>query len=72
MSVSLKNQVALVIGASSGIGRETAVLLAREGAHVMAAARRADRLQQLQETLAQEGHTIEIASADASDATAMD
>ncbi len=72
MSVSLKNQVALVVGASSGIGRETAMMLAREGAHVMAAARRADRLQQLQATLAQEGHAIEIASADASDATAMD
>lgn len=72
MSVSLKNQVALVVGASSGIGRETAMMLAREGAHVMAAARRADRLQQLQATLAQEGHAIEIASEDASDATAMD
>jgi len=72
MSVSLKNQVALIVGASSGIGRETAVLLAREGAHVMAAARRADRLQQLQATLTQEGHAIEITSADAGDATAMD
>jgi NADP-dependent 3-hydroxy acid dehydrogenase YdfG len=49
MLVSLKNQTALVVGASSGIGRATAVLLAREGVHVMAAARREDRLRRLVE-----------------------
>ena len=42
-------RVALVTGASSGIGRETAVELAREGARVMAVARRADRLAELSE-----------------------
>ena len=55
----------LVVGASSGIGRETAILFAREGAKVMAAARRQDRLAQLQKQLAGEGHPIEIATADA-------
>jgi NADP-dependent 3-hydroxy acid dehydrogenase YdfG len=49
MLVSLKNQTALVVGASSGIGRATAVLLARDGVHVMAAARREDRLRRLAE-----------------------
>ncbi|MGO9616245.1 MAG: SDR family NAD(P)-dependent oxidoreductase [Bryobacteraceae bacterium] len=44
MPVSLKNQVALVVGASSGIGRAIAVALARSGARVMASARREDRL----------------------------
>ena len=62
----------LVVGASSGIGRETAVLFAREGARVMAAARRKDRLAELQEQLAKEGHPIEIATADASVAAEMD
>jgi serine 3-dehydrogenase (NADP+) len=47
MLVSLKDQVVLVVGASSGIGRETAVLFAKEGAKVMASARREDRLAQL-------------------------
>lgn len=66
MSVSLKNQVVLVVGASSGIGRETAVLFAREGAKVVASARREDRLVQLRDQLRGEGHTIEVHAADAS------
>jgi NADP-dependent 3-hydroxy acid dehydrogenase YdfG len=66
MPVSLKDQVVVVIGASSGIGRETAVLFAREGARVMASARREDRLRDLQQQLEKEGHRIEIRSADAS------
>jgi serine 3-dehydrogenase len=61
----LKDQVAIVIGASSGIGRETAKLLARDGAKVMASARRQDRLLSLQKELAAEGFTIGIESADA-------
>jgi NAD(P)-dependent dehydrogenase (short-subunit alcohol dehydrogenase family) len=40
-------RVALVTGASSGIGRETACELARQGTRVMAVARRADRLADL-------------------------
>ena len=40
-------QVALVTGASSGIGRETAVMLAGKGFQVVAAARRMDRLNEL-------------------------
>src|ERR1051326_1114000 len=72
MPVSLKDQTALIVGASSGIGRETAILFAREGARVMAAARRRDRLEQLQQELAKEGRRIEIATADASSAADMD
>ena len=39
MPVSLKDQSVLVVGASSGIGRDTAVLFAREGARVVCADR---------------------------------
>jgi len=72
MPVSLKNQVALVVGASSGIGRETAILFAREGARVMASARREDRLRGLQEELAKQRLAIEIFPADASHAAEME
>jgi NADP-dependent 3-hydroxy acid dehydrogenase YdfG len=72
MPVSLKDQVVIVVGASSGIGRDTAILFAREGACVLAAARRRDRLMSLQEELSKEGHAIEIATADASNAGEMD
>jgi len=71
MPISLKDQVALIVGASSGIGRATAVLLARDGARVMASARRAERLQELKDSLAAEGHAVEIHAADARDAAAM-
>jgi NADP-dependent 3-hydroxy acid dehydrogenase YdfG len=70
--VNLRNQVALVVGASSGIGRETAVLLARDGVRVMASARREDRLRQLQAALEAEGLAMEYRVADASDPEAME
>jgi short-subunit dehydrogenase len=42
-----KNKVIVITGASSGIGRATALLLARKGAHVVLAARREDPLDEL-------------------------
>lgn len=47
MATTLENAVAVVTGASSGIGRATALALAREGASVVASARRADALNRL-------------------------
>ena len=44
---SLEGKVALVTGASSGIGRHMAATLAKAGAHVIAVARREDKLQDL-------------------------
>jgi NADP-dependent 3-hydroxy acid dehydrogenase YdfG len=72
MAEKLTNQVVLVIGASSGIGRETAIRFARDGARVMAAARRKDRLRTLQQELAAENAAIEIAVADASSVEDME
>jgi serine 3-dehydrogenase (NADP+) len=72
MHVTLENQVVLVVGASSGIGRQTAMLFAREGAKVMASGRRQARLQELQETLAKEKIAIEIHAADATKPAEME
>ncbi len=48
MPISLKDKVALVIGASSGVGRACALQFVAEGAKVMASARREERLLELQ------------------------
>jgi serine 3-dehydrogenase (NADP+) len=66
MLVSLSGQVAVIVGASSGVGRAAAVLFAREGAKVVAAARREDRLQSLKDELAREQRDITVRRADAS------
>jgi NADP-dependent 3-hydroxy acid dehydrogenase YdfG len=47
----LKNKVALVTGASSGIGYATSVALSKAGAYVAAGARRVDRLKDLETQL---------------------
>lgn len=49
---SLHGRVAVVTGASSGIGAATAVALAREGAHVAIAARRIDALESVHAKIA--------------------
>ncbi len=72
MPVSLSGQSVIVAGASSGIGRAVAVQLARQGARVMASARRTERLEQLKDELAREGRQIEIFTADAADSAAME
>jgi serine 3-dehydrogenase len=68
----MQNQVALVVGASSGIGRASAVALAREGVRVMASARREDRLKQLQTEMHAAGAAVEIFPADATKVADME
>jgi serine 3-dehydrogenase len=69
---TLKDKHVLIAGASSGIGRAATLAFAREGARIMASARREDRLRQLQEELAKEGHAISIHAADAADPRQME
>lgn len=49
--MKLKDKVVLLTGASSGIGYEVANRFAKEGAHVIAVARRLDRLETLKEAV---------------------
>ena len=62
----LKDRTAIVTGASSGIGAETARALAGAGARLALGARRTDRLEELVKELPGEGH--EIGALDVTDA----
>src|SRR3954451_6451849 len=66
----LDGRVALVTGASSGIGEATALALAAEGAAVAIGARRTDRLQDLEKRLKDGGATVLSLELDVTDETA--
>jgi NADP-dependent 3-hydroxy acid dehydrogenase YdfG len=67
MPEALQNTVALVTGASSGIGEATALALAEQGAAVAIVARRADRLEQLAARIRDAGRTALVIEADVTD-----
>lgn len=64
MTLRLDGQTALVMGATSGMGRAIAVSLARAGARVVAAGRRSERLAELKSEVDKIGGTIETCVAD--------
>lgn len=63
----LNGTVALITGASSGIGEATALTLARQGAAVAVAARRKDRLDALAERVAAAGGRVLAIESDITD-----
>jgi NADP-dependent 3-hydroxy acid dehydrogenase YdfG len=70
MSRRLEGTVALVTGASSGIGEATARMLADEGAAVALVARRRDRLERLAGEIGAQGGRAVVVEADITDAAA--
>jgi 3-oxoacyl-[acyl-carrier protein] reductase len=65
---SLKDKVALVTGASQGIGRETALALAEAGAKVAVAARNEEKLAALVQEIAAKGDAAVAVKMDVADA----
>lgn len=72
MELGLEDKVAIITGASQGIGFETAKTLAAEGANVVITARHEDRLQAAQARIKEEiGKDVDYAVADVTDLPAV-
>ena len=69
---AMRGRVALVTGASSGLGRHFAATLAQAGAAVACVARRRDRLDALVDEIKQAGGQAVAATLDVNDNVAMD
>jgi NADP-dependent 3-hydroxy acid dehydrogenase YdfG len=63
------DKIAIVTGASVGIGRSTALALARRGAHIGLAARRTALLEQVAEEIRSLGREALVVTTDVSDQT---
>ena len=71
MTGFLETQLALVTGASEGIGAATAIALAREGAHVVLVARDAAKLEAVEEQIHAAGGAATIAPLDLTEPDAI-
>lgn len=67
LSQNIKGKVVVITGASSGLGKATARLLSSEGAIVVLAARRAERIEALAEKLKAEGGQALAVTTDVTD-----
>lgn len=67
----LSDRIALVTGASRGIGRATALALAREGAHVIAIARTTGGLEELDDEIRRTGSSATLVPLDLRDGPAF-
>ncbi|GAA5033662.1 oxidoreductase [Marivirga lumbricoides] len=70
--MDIKNKVAVVTGASSGIGEATALMLAKAGAKVTIAARREEKLNALKEKIEKDGGSALVVPTDVTDKDAVE
>ncbi len=67
MPLPLSSRIALVTGASRGIGYATALALARQGAHIVATARTVGGLEELDDAIKQAGGSATLVPLDLTD-----
>ena len=72
MTRPLENRIAVVTGASRGIGKYAALALAKEGAHVIALARTQGGLEELDDEIKALGGSATLVPADITDYPALD
>lgn len=72
MDIDLKGRIALVTGASRGIGYFTALEIAKRGAHVIACARTVGGLEELDDAINAVGGTATLVPFDLADMAAID
>jgi NAD(P)-dependent dehydrogenase (short-subunit alcohol dehydrogenase family) len=68
----LKDRIALITGASRGIGRATALALSREGAHVLLLARKQKSLEPVDDEIKAEGGEASLIPLDLEDGRTID
>ncbi len=68
----LNGRTVLITGASSGIGRATALKVAAKGGIPLLVARRADELELVRDEIVAQGHTAYVYTCDVTDAEAVD
>lgn len=68
----LKDKVAVITGASSGVGKTAARMMAAEGAHLVLAARRAQALEELKKEITNNGGKVTVVPTDIADSNAVE
>ncbi len=69
---SLKNKIAIVTGASQGIGKSISEIFSIAGAHVVCVARNEDRLRELVSEISTNGNSASYISCDVSDGNSIE